>query len=109
MKLKRLPQTIIMNSSRRRLFFLIGHTHTLALSIVSGWRDGGGGYGTMYLCCMYRSRLALSPTPRTVVDLTDNPLHPFLKAFACLGRGRLNEPRAVSDGVQVQPLRDLRE
>ena len=56
------------------------------------------------------SRLALPPAAScTVVDLTDNPLHPLLQTFSRFGRGRLDEPRAVPDGVEVQPLRDLRK
>ena len=112
---KRLPWTILVNSSQCRLFFLMGHTHVLSLppchslacQRVEKWKRSGR--DTMYLCCIHHSRLALPPTPRAVVDLADDPLHPLLKPLARLDRRRLDEPRAVPDGVEVQPLRDLQQ
>jgi len=50
---------------------------------------------------------ALGSAPGSIVDLAHDPLHPLLKTLPSLGRGRLDEPRAVPDGVEVEPLRDL--
>lgn len=51
--------------------------------------------------------LALCSSPRAIVDLAHDPLHPLLEAVPGLGRGCLDEPRAVPDGVEVESLRDL--
>lgn len=56
---------------------------------------------------MVGSILALGAAPRSVVDLADDPLHTLLEPLPGLGRRRLDEPRAVPDGVEVQPLGDL--
>lgn len=51
--------------------------------------------------------LGSCPAPRVIVYLAHDPLHALLEALPRLGRRRLDEPRAVPDGVKVQPLRDL--